>query len=136
MVLTGRGGYGNQSNKIAPISSPPPVQHLKSPKQTVRTGRGGFGNTISVDQVDFESKQQYIKEIDEMHQTPKKYYTGRGGAGNFVEVTGSSNSSVRSSPRSTRSSGSSVKSSSSSIMSLPTGGGGKLWNKLKTTVTR
>lgn len=89
MVLTGRGGYGNHIQKsdgdlTAVSSSPAPIQHFVSPKQTFRAGRGGYGNHIPISRMSTMTPQEYLKEVEHADTEPERYTIGRGGAGNFV----------------------------------------------------
>lgn len=95
MVLTGRGGFGNYSPRLAPkdspkleaVDAPPPVQRYTDPNQPVRTGRGGAGNLVPISQIPTLSKDEYLADLQKsMDAQPKTVSVGRGGSGNIKEL--------------------------------------------------
>ncbi|KAG5362554.1 hypothetical protein CJU90_5263 [Yarrowia sp. C11] len=163
MVLTGRGGYGNHVSKkqqsLSPKTSPvspqlqpqqssaadsdavpstlAPVLSFSSPTQRFTTGRGGYGNRRPITQMMPDTPEEYLEECYTAYEyVPPVYSVGRGGLGNKVnnqKKTEKKEDGNRLTRMFSNASGSSSKSRNSlhAVRSEP----GRVWAKLKTTMT-
>lgn len=120
-----------------------PVLSFSSPNQRFTTGRGGYGNRRPITQMMPDTPEEYLEECYTAYEyVPPVYSVGRGGLGNKVTNTNNKDKKEtgKEGNRLTRmfsnASGSSQKSSDSrnslhAVRSEP----GRVWAKLKTTMT-
>jgi hypothetical protein len=148
MPLTGRGGYGNfirakDAQELEPVpSTPAPVQHFTSPKQTFRAGRGGYGNNVPITRMPVLTPQEYLQEVHQaLDVEPERYSVGRGGAGNIVSKKTKRSGSEGSMSYSTQIPTPPESPTLSPVTSMPQENelrrtfSQSLWSKLKTTLS-
>lgn len=118
-----------------------PVLSFSSPSQRFTTGRGGYGNRRPISQMMPDTPEEYLEECYTAYEyVPPVYSVGRGGLGNKVtnhkkekEPEKEGNRLTRMFSNASNSSNSSQKSRNSlhAVRSEP----GRVWAKLKTTMT-
>ncbi|KAG5363891.1 hypothetical protein CJU89_3079 [Yarrowia sp. B02] len=160
MVLTGRGGYGNYVSKkqsLSPKTSPispqlqpqqssaadndvpstlAPVLSFSSPNQRFTTGRGGYGNRRPITQMMPDTPEEYLEECYTAYEyVPPVYSVGRGGLGNKVTNTKKEDKKEKDNRLTRMFSNVSNKSSDSNSLHATRSEPGRMWSKLKTTLT-
>lgn len=129
-------------NEAVPVPSTlAPVLSFSSPNQRFTTGRGGYGNRRPITQMMPDTPEEYLEECYTAYEyVPPVYSVGRGGLGNKITNKKEQKEGEKEGNRLTRmfsnASGSSQKSSDSrnslhAVRSEP----GRVWAKLKTTMT-
>lgn len=96
-VLTGRGGAGNYSPAIDPMSPKlhptETIPNYHPQNEKVRTGRGGAGNTVPPQEVHTVTPKEYLAQVNAAHHLEPSHMTlGRGGSGNHKRDSSTSRS--------------------------------------------